>query len=723
MDEDLSKFRRSKLAVPKWLRIAGAAAVLLGVLHFLTQDSSSPSVHDWSKQEADSDDGQALSRKEAKRRERARQARADAEDAAKFQKEKQLQEEAEAREEREEREEEREERQQAVEDKEEREQKEAPDDAEVEVQVVSGSEMDDGESPLSLSEAAYEQKWAADGESDDPEMKARWDRLDGGEYTPKHPPPAPSKYESTVLCDGVRGFNQSCIIRNCYLVPHSTGVSLHVVGDRWKTFPPMRLSTWGGEKFGDGKVPKIVKWDSVEQLEAHMSQKEPAYIRGLSLNLKLRYQWNWAHCFFDGIYPAYVAMTKFHRHREPALTFLDTHHWSPAKGASCPECMHPPKSPFSRDDACMAHQTEAMQCRIRAAILAFFSLGDPQGEYFYWQVARRGDRMIRFEEMIAGSGHHGQKMSGPDLSQGRSIQHLPKARGVLPLFQERMFRAHGVLRPIRSSSMQGRNPNVPLQARIADNERFGSGPTARKRQILMQLEEHYEANCQRTKVNFIHWGQWNTWAKQMNMLLTTDIFMTSIGSAQYYGLLLTDGSVLMQLGYEDDSIKGLPNHGEEYLLSTSTSIRVFSLPFGQVRRFPTLPELAAAVEHAADLIHSDFQVPVAEPERYLSACAQIMITASERDPYFKRILWEPNIFMHDPRPIFNTTARLRQQSGCPRKFACDLVYQVPRAKTDCHLDPAILNAVKREYKFAELVEATPTDECEVCVDHPGDYKP
>eukprot|EP00971_Amphidinium_carterae_P011985 236399-Amphidinium_carterae.1 len=69
---------------------------------------------------------------------------------------------------------------------------------------------------------------------------------------------------------------------------------------------------------------------------------------GLTLNIKTRYQWNWAHTFFDGLYPAYVALAKFNRHREPYMTFLDSHMWEPDTLSECPECAEPPRTPYAR---------------------------------------------------------------------------------------------------------------------------------------------------------------------------------------------------------------------------------------------------------------------------------------------------------------------------------------------------------------------------------------
>eukprot|EP00971_Amphidinium_carterae_P088374 1748444-Amphidinium_carterae.1 len=104
---------------------------------------------------------------------------------------------------------------------------------------------------------------------------------------------------------------------------------MYVVGNR--NIPHMRLATYGGEKFGDGKQPFVHVFGSAAELEKYMRKMKVVRIEPLTLNVKVRYHYNWAHTTFDGLYAAFVGAAKFHRHREPYLLFLDSHNFAPPR--------------------------------------------------------------------------------------------------------------------------------------------------------------------------------------------------------------------------------------------------------------------------------------------------------------------------------------------------------------------------------------------------------
>jgi len=539
----------------------------------------------------------------------------------------------------------------------------------------------------------------------------RWDDLDGGYVKREYAPEPPSKYESTFYCKDTAAFNQSCIVRNAYLVPGEMGITLHIVGNKF--VPKMRMTTYGGEKFGDGKRPTVKRWKSAQELEEYIATQRVFSFEPLTLNVKIRYQFNWAHAFFDGLYPAFIALAKFGRYREPFYTFLDAHEWD-ASGATNHKDV---RGFYSRQDPCFGNEHMSMICKVREVVRLFGSLGDPQGEYLTWQVARRcRGRLFRFKEMVLGAGAHGQRQATIQLSQSLSMKYLNQGKGLLPIFRERLMMAFGLAPPRRASSNQGRDPMRPLQAYIADNERFG-GLFEFARNRLKEFEAWYNSNCRRTKVTLIKWGNYNTFGKQLRMILDTDIWITSVGSAQYYGVLLNDGSVLLQLGYADPDLKKLPHYGEEFILASNPRIRVVHAPLPQVRRFPSVPELADNLEKAVALIRSDFKVPVENPHEHLSVYARLVMEATRRDPFFKEILTGINFDVKNPKNGARLTPK--HTGNCPRKYPAEVIFETVKMKNNCFLKNEVLRPLKLEFNLTTLLEVTPTGDCVVCLEFPG----
>jgi len=541
----------------------------------------------------------------------------------------------------------------------------------------------------------------------------RWDLYDDGVVNREFAPEPESKYESTIYCKDTSAFNQSCIVRNAYMVPGVLGIQLFTVGD--KQFPKMRMSAYGGEKFGDGKRPGLKRFKSVKHLEDYMATQKIFEFTPLTLNIKIRYQFNWAHAFFDGLYPAFIALAKFGRYREPYYTFLDSHEWD-SEGMTHVKTV---RGFYSRFDPCKGHEGKSMVCKVREAVRMFGAIGDVNAEYLTWQVARECyGHIFRFNELILGSGAHGQRMATTQLSNSLSMKYLHKGVGLLPIFKERLMMSFGLAPPRRSSSNEGRDPQKPLHAYIADNERFTYQNKMQPR--LAALEDYYKRHCERIRVTFIRWRNYDTWAKQMKMVIDTDIWVTSVGSAQYYGVLLSDGSALLQLGHADSDLKTLPHYGEEFILASNPYIRVVHLPFDQIRRGPNVYEIAAALEHTADLIRSDFKVPSENPHEQLSVYAKLVLEATRRDPFFKVILTGIDFDVQNPANGNRLTPK--HTGNCPRKYPAEIIFETQKMKNNCFLREDVLYELKQEFNLTGLLEIEPTGKCIVCVEKPGRYK-
>eukprot|EP00971_Amphidinium_carterae_P322109 6402742-Amphidinium_carterae.1 len=123
----------------------------------------------------------------------------------------------------------------------------------------------------------------------------------------------------------------------------------------------MRISFFGGLSLGvlfKNKVklpgmknipqPTVVRWSSAVELEKYMQRNVPIRIQPLVLNVASRWNHNWVHATFDGLYAAFVAACKFHRHRDKYLLLLG----DPTKHIPENWKNWQPLSPYGRDDIC-----------------------------------------------------------------------------------------------------------------------------------------------------------------------------------------------------------------------------------------------------------------------------------------------------------------------------------------------------------------------------------
>eukprot|EP00971_Amphidinium_carterae_P230230 4569408-Amphidinium_carterae.1 len=533
--------------------------------------------------------------------------------------------------------------------------------------------------------------------------------------------------ESAWVCKGRTNVNQTCIFRNVYLGMYGRVFpTINIVGPR-KQLPRIHVASWGGERIGGAGATKVgVKaWDSRADLERAMNDTPIVRIKGLTLSIRARFHYNWAHSTFDALYPGFVGACKFHRHRDPFLLMLDSHDYDPDVpcDSGCQSSKNKPLSPYSRDDVCRLFEAHTQVCRMRDAFRLFASLGDPQGEYIRLLPMIRSRRVWLFDELIMGSQSHGQKLSGRELSMSLATGFLPGNRGVMPLFRQRMYWSHGLNPAVRHSSMQTRA--LPLRAYIADNKRFAKAGDNATRLRLMELEKLYPSDCPHVHVQFIDWSRYKTWPLQMKLLYTIDIFMTSIGTAQYYHMYLQDGAVTAHLGHLDEAMRELPSYGEENLLASNARARVVYLPLDVMRRGATTADYADLLEEAVNLIRSDFAVPTPHPHKHLSILLQMTEELAARDPYWEASTNPYELFAKEfevVNPDTGVTYQLKEALKCPRKYPSYLLYEVPRVKAFCKINGDILRAVKRDFKLDALLDISPSScDCVVCVDCPGQY--
>lgn len=605
---------------------------------------------------------------------------------------------------------------------------------------------------------------------------------------------------SKIECKDTPGYNQTCLIRNAYLKPEG-GDKVTVLVLAGEELPPVLLQSMGVPEVPCGL--DVRRFLTLDALNAAATQLKPRHEVGLSLLFGASWHHNWVHAIFDSLYPAFVGLAKFGRHEEaflPVVRLPDQ-----TDGLDC------------RD---RRTQVARLDCAMEEAYRLFGSLGNAEGRlvkrrhssFIYFEehyggvemeqrllqpsgnatdeavaeihnvlewihnlsalphnFIREDSEWLRFDELVVGSGHAGEYTSSSSLPGSQSFS-LPgqQSADVLVSFRERLYQAHGIVPPPRRShSAEGRDPKAALKVIITDNERHPE-------ELLTSLEETadlfnrrkavYPGIDSHLNVSGVNWTSMQPWGEQLKVLKDVDILVSGIGSALFYSLLLPDGAVTLNLGFnrpfgawgggKGTAGPGVPSYGEEFLGMSNRRTRMFYVPLAQVRRVPHTSELRSLVAQAEIAVRGGFKIPLASPEDNLSVFGRIVLDLQRlSEPSFRGLAGLPlygtpnrsaadqldSLNLASPLPgsptglPLNTSTdelvkRVSQETQCHSRATgqasfSDLVYeQIAHAEVGafkslnkaCHIDVQLLRKLKVEHGLKEALGVTAECECIVC---------
>jgi len=511
--------------------------------------------------------------------------------------------------------------------------------------------------------------------------------------------------ESTVECKDMPGYNQTCLFRNAYFSPVS-GITLLMREGR--PIPNIKVSSWGGPEPG---MPVQVKFFSLleesafmesgvkvqrfsgdEALRQEVEQHHPQTIPGLSVFFTVQWHQNWAHAMWDGLYPAFVALTKFNRHQQRFTPILEISEQT--KGLNC-------KDP--------SVQALRMDCSMEETFRIFGSLGDDAGKALKRIEMSRQGVWMKFDELIIGSGHAGEYSSMLHLPGSQPEPHLPPGTDALQLFVDRLYVSHGLASPLdRTNSNQNRPSDQPLRAIITNNKRFTPS----------MIQEFKELGRQDGNKNvdavFVDWARVQPFSRQLRLLRDVDIMVSGTGTALFYTLLLPPGSAVVNIGTVDSS--GLPSYGEEILAASNRRVNTVYMPLRQVKQGFDSQDVRILLDTAASQIKSGFPVPLPNPHASLSVFGQIMIELTTKSAQTQRALLglPTNVSSAPSAAEFSCHQRPTGQTSLS-----DLVYEQRTAgginlTSACNLDVPLLREMKLKYNLIALTGFEKSCECVVC---------
>jgi len=337
-----------------------------------------------------------------------------------------------------------------------------------------------------------------------------------------------------------------------------------------------------------GADPPIVLYDS------------PPNVNEIILGNTLYYHTIWhhniGHFLWDGLYPAYMALTQWGLAEEDFNTVAVYEEDCYQSGAPNDRCI-----------------SEDIMRKIGGKTGKFFNKNKMKG-------------YLCFEQFIMGSGHKGARTFNRDYSMWGQ-----RDLNALRSFRDRMYQSYGLIPPpSRSSSLEHRE-SKQLRAVIIANKRY----TSLERANLIGAAKAISAAGEtlNLQAEYIDYGDTrNNFSKQLELLQQADIHMTGPGTGMSYLDFMPDGSVHVALGMEgawpwNGRVRPYNNSDvsfmEEYWAEGNTHVRALFYPI-QERRKPrglTNPLLKTLLVNAAALIRSDFKMPV-EPGMNLSPVGQ-----------------------------------------------------------------------------------------------------
>ncbi|CAF0922650.1 unnamed protein product [Rotaria sp. Silwood1] len=410
------------------------------------------------------------------------------------------------------------------------------------------------------------------------------------------------------------------------------------------------MLTLKGRKFPNLKVrfdgfalydlePNRREFDSYFELESFVRDlADPTSMPGVTVFFGQPWHHNIGHALFDGLYPAYVALTRFPpRHLQPFRLL--------ASIERCEEC-------WSED----IYSRFAGLGIIKHYILNSISTG----------------RWFVFDELVMGSGTMCQRCTQPNLQLPGGVE-MNGTR----LFRDRMYAQHGVIAPIPlRKSNERRSPNDILYAYVIDNKRFSE---ADKNEIKSAIDElnnytisHQNKSITNTSklvwplinVTYVYYDKVkvrndtsphfnstrfdariptyelkeNNFMAQLRLLRTMDIHITGPGTGQMYQTFLPDGTVSINLGgllpwAQEQSRKAYASFLEQYMTSGTPYIKGLYYPINERRNGIHRSELVKLIRNAAKLIIDGFEIPV-NPTENLAPDGQLFVELCEKDHYF-----------------------------------------------------------------------------------------
>ena len=483
---------------------------------------------------------------------------------------------------------------------------------------------------------------------------------------------------STVKCLDQRGQNQSCMFRRAYLcmLPDPIGYdmpALYLLGERHNR-TEFSLEMWGAWPQVGGQTHVMVRsFSTLQELveacpDSSNSTSESGnrsihYSAGLHLLYAVWWHHNWVHATLDGLWPAYVALGKFKKHRKnfTSVVFMASH------------------SPEERQE-----RKPEMERALR--LFGSWGFDKPMKVFpscnYEKHLCETMPRLLFVEELIVGSGTQAEFTSSFTLPSSVSLQHSGrKYGGLLKPFVRRYLLSHGIHK--RASDV--------VRVSGLHNRRFHVQYWEKFQRSLSMCADIPAARCDLVKFD-------GTWLQTLQALSATRVLLTGLGTAMFNAIWLPDGSVTINLGGMSQeapgTLRGFPTYGEEFILASHTGMQVLYNPLEWIMSEPSVEQMFYLIKQGVTLVRKGFKIPTRLEEK-ASIFVKIVFNLVEKDRNFAREI------------------ESSQTGSCRTTFPSEIVYESEMGKA-CNVNLTLLRELKRSYELRERLNVTHACDCVVC---------
>ena len=463
--------------------------------------------------------------------------------------------------------------------------------------------------------------------------------------------------QSKVRCVDQKDHNQSCIFQNAYLCIQNFMPSVFLLTN--ESFPEIQVSMWGPWAHVPGQMGVDVhRFATLAELdEACPGNTSRQAKRGLHVLYSVYWHHNWVHATLDGLYPAYVALAKFHRHMENFTSILHL----------------PSKEPYP--------QKPPMELALR-----LFGNWGGGGKLMAFPGCHgdcdKVDRLTFLDELIVGVGNSAEMTSTFWLPSSLSFQYWAQG-GVLRPFVDRYLSSQGALA-------------VPSSDRVkvlcVSNRRFGPSYWKMLRGSLSRCSEMHKVDC-----DVLDFDLGLTWKDILRTLSSSKVFVSGLGTALFNAIFLPSGSVTLNLGGMSQdapgTAAGLPQYGEEFILASHSGMRVLYMPLLWIPA-PTEEQTFQLISESVHMVRKGFEMPTKFQDNY-SILGRILWDLAQIDLDFKALL-----------------SNGQKSGACRTTFPSEIVYESERG-TACNVNWPQLRKLKVDYKLREKLNIT--QDCGDCV--------
>jgi len=513
---------------------------------------------------------------------------------------------------------------------------------------------------------------------------------------------------STYECKGTKGYDQSCIFHCAYLT---------LEGDSWVITLLVENASEKEIVISDWDMPaiqvekpvtvKVKSFQSKEALRDYARDGTVSHHRGLSVLFRALWQDRWAHAVFDGLYPAYVSLSRFGlgNHSFTPVALLSNY----TAGLDCrtedSQLMGLSGAGIFTGTACQMEEAIRLFGAGKESAAPLLRINDLQDEL-------RGSAIL-FDHLVSGSGHLGEYASVlalPGTLEGHNLEDSIPRMDLLGDFADRMYLAHGIQPPHHVEK-----PKRPkLKVLITSNKRMSPEEVA----DLTELAESASAQGASSpyEIRFVDWSKVQPFKAQLELLRETDIMVSGIGTALFYSAFLPWASVCVNTGWKDDA--SVPTYGEDILSMSNHRTRFLYMPLEKVRRGVTRWDIENEIHKAAALI-AEGKVPPKHLDDNLSIFGRIIRELSLDSEASRRGLQgksqEDGGFLCHQRPTGQTS--LSDVVFERALNAKNLMFQVEQTTLvqACQIDVHLLRELKRKYNLTNALGAGfPTCDCVAC---------